>query len=108
MAIAWFIEGFAEKYGLKNSLILSVICRYASQKNDNNIGICMNSLSKKFWYLSKEQLRDGIEQLKIAGSIVGQRKMGEFSREIYYMLHSEILKYYLNEYSLSINKVILN
>jgi hypothetical protein len=107
MGITFFSESFANEYGLRNGIILSEICRYSTRENLYSKGICLNDISERLWFLSKDQLRDGLKQLKTAGLLFGQRKKGEFTREVSYFPDEKTVSKFQTEYTKGFNNLIL-
>jgi hypothetical protein len=87
---------FAERYGLKDALILSEICA-VTRINGNTVGSL--DLMNRFPYLTKDQIRKGLVRLMNEGLLEYTRVIDGFTRELRYRAIEEVVQEYVFDIS---------
>jgi hypothetical protein len=92
--VDFFSSGFVKSYGLRDALILSGIC--AASVEGKSAGTL--DLRKKYFYLSRIQIRRALEDLVQAGAVAAERA-GGFTRELRYKASGMSVQQYLADIS---------
>jgi hypothetical protein len=93
--LEFFSAKFADKYGLRDALILSEICSAARVNNEGVTGVTSLELRKRFYYLSRDQIRKALVALMEAGMLTAVKNGGGFSRELRYVPVDKAMRRYL-------------
>jgi hypothetical protein len=89
---------FVLMYGLREGVILSELCESFYTMKRKPKGVSRSDCERLVWYLSKKQIRTGIQILKERGCLrVEERKEKLFSRIIYYRIEEAVYKEYIKE-----------
>jgi hypothetical protein len=87
-----FSSDFAERYGLRDGLILSGICAISTGGGD--VGAI--ELRRRYYYLTVMQIRRALENLTREGALTRERD-GGFSREFRYRAAPKCIRSYLQD-----------
>jgi hypothetical protein len=91
-----FITEFTREYGLKEGIMLSILCEEIRKTNKENIQFTMESIRKRLKYFTPKQLRTGVAHLLDRKGIklceCGER---DFSRTLYYTINEKVFVQYL-------------
>jgi hypothetical protein len=87
---------FAKKYGVKEGLILTELCRRAYSSGVNAIPFSVSQGKAFFPYMSEKQIRLALDNLKAAGSIDIAHSAPTVNRTISYSVQEAVGQFYAN------------
>jgi hypothetical protein len=85
---------FAKKYGLKESLILTELCRRAYISGSEGIPFSVSQGASFFPYLSEKQIRLALQKLKTMGAISTVQGSPTLDRTMRYCIHKTVCQFY--------------
>ncbi len=94
--LQFFVISFAEKYGLKESLILTELCKQTHTAGSSHVSLSVLECSRIFAYMSEKQIRITLKKLIEIGSIsIYEPDQKTFDRTLQYQVQDEIYQTYL-------------
>jgi hypothetical protein len=89
------IVEFAKKYGIKEGLLLTELCRRVYISGSESIPFSVSQGKAFFPYMSEKQIRLALRNLRTAGSIAIVQSSPTFDRTRWYRIHETLYQYYL-------------
>jgi hypothetical protein len=94
--LEYFSSALVRQYGLRDGIVLSGVCAISAADEDAGAA-GTTELRKKYFYLTKEQVRRALESLVRAGAIHGEKPDGFFSRELQYRASADVVRQYFTD-----------
>jgi hypothetical protein len=103
---------FAKKYGIKEGLILTEICRRAYTTGSEGIPFSVAHGTSFFLYLSEKQIRLALQKLKTMGAVSTVQGSSTLDRTLRYRIHKTVYQFYCqivmaNQLSLPDEQILL-
>jgi hypothetical protein len=86
---------FARKYGVKEGLLLTELCRRAYISGEDTVPFSVSQGKAFFPYMSEKQIRLSLDNLKRAGSISAANGLPALDRTRRYYIQKNIYQFYL-------------
>jgi hypothetical protein len=85
---------FARKYGIKEGLILTELCRRAYSSGVNAVPFSVSQGKAFFPYMSEKQIRLALDNLKVAGCVAIAHTSATLDRTSSYRVQEAVGQYY--------------
>jgi hypothetical protein len=87
---------FARKYGIKEGLILTELCRRAYSSGVNAVPFSVSQGKAFFPYMSEKQIRLALDNLKAAGCVAKAYSSPSVDRTNNYSVQKAVCQFYAN------------